>query len=56
MTYFCGKRFFLKSVWEISSNYTTMKLTKEEELRSGQNDSGIGQNPTAKPFCAERGT
>jgi hypothetical protein len=33
-----------------------IRLTNEEELRSGQNDSGIGQNPTAKPFCAERGT
>jgi hypothetical protein len=41
---------------EISSNYINMKLTKEEELISGQNDSGIGQKPTAKPFCAERGT
>ena len=34
----------------------SMLLTKAEELRSGQNDSGMGQNPTAKPFCAERGT
>jgi hypothetical protein len=35
---------------------SSISLTNDEELRSGQNDSGIGQNPTAKPFCAERGT
>ena len=28
----------------------------EGALLSGQKASGSGQNPTAKPFCAERGT
>ena len=28
----------------------------EGALLSGQNASGSGQNPTANPFCADRGT
>ena len=31
-------------------------LTSVGELTSGQNASGIGQWPSGKPFCAERGT
>jgi hypothetical protein len=50
-----GPTKMLKQSKPVPTNISVI-LTKADELRSGQKDSGMGQNPTAKPFCAERGT
>ena len=48
--------YLSEKLWETLKRILKQSITNEGALTSGQKASGIGQNPTANPFWAERGT